>query len=112
MGYLAVLVAVHEIEVDVAKEVIVIHPLDDQSRPPVLDYGTAQPRRPWRLIARDWLEEGIDQLGGPTMACLVFMLLFLGLGLRVGGPIGSASVMTAGVFFQIGLGCWAKSSRW
>jgi len=89
-----------------------IHPLNDQSGPLVLDYGTAEPRRPWHLALRNWVEEGIDRLGGPTIANLIFMGLLLSLGLRIGGPVGSILVLISGVFFQIALGSWSKSSRW
>ena len=89
-----------------------LHQMDNQPGPPVLDYGRPEPRRSWGLVIHDWLHEGIEQLGGPTMASVVFTLLFMSLGLRIGGPIGATSVMTAGVFFQIALASWAKSSRW
>jgi len=111
VDHLAVLAALYARYVAPA-EAVMLHQIDNQSSPPVLDYGRPEPRQPWHLVARDWLEEGIDQLGGPTMACVVFTLLFLALGLRVGGPIGSISVMTAGVFVQAAIACWAKSSRW
>jgi hypothetical protein len=113
VDYVAVLVAKREVDGFSAERLMTIHPpLNDRSGPPVLDYGRPEPRRSWHVVARDWLEEGIDQLGGPTFVCLMSALLFLVAGMTVGGAPGGIFVVVSGTFFQISLGCWSKTSRW